>query len=331
MKPRTDLPPDVIRLSKALRQAPTFQDLCDALDLSPARCAALIDRARTLGVAVSVDRGHVGLARAYGPQGDRIHRLTLSPLAGDEALVAVISDTHYGSKYCLREAVVDFVGQAYALGVRHVLHPGDLLEGMYRHAFGELTHAGLEDQTADAIEHLPRHPGLHYHCITGNHDETFAKASGLDVGRYIDGAFRRAGRDDVHFYGDRGAFLELYGAVVHLWHPNGSTAYAKSYRLQRQASGYPSGAKPHLLLAGHWHTFCHVEEREVQAIACPTFQHGLSPFGRSLGTTPSIGGLLLRWRMTEAGTMRGFHLHRFPYYEREMVQVTAPAHGEVSR
>jgi hypothetical protein len=315
------LPPAVQRLVKALRTAPTFQDLCDALDLSPKGCAALIDQARRLGVPVAVELGHVGLASTQGAAGWRVHKLTLSPLAGEEAQVAVISDLHYGSKYCLREAIADFIGKMHARGVRHVLCPGDLLEGMYRHAFGELSHSGLEDQTADAIEHLPQHPGLHYHYITGNHEETFARASGVNVGRYIEGAFRQAGRGDLHHYGDRGAFLSLYGAVVHLWHPTGSTAYAKSYKLQRMASGYPVELKPHLLLAGHWHTFCHVEERGVQAIACPTFQHGLGPFGRSLGTTPAIGGLLLQWRMTEAGTMREFSLRRYPYYEHDVVQV----------
>jgi len=315
-------PPDVQRLIKAIGGAhpPSFADLCDRLDLSPRRAGSLIDEARSLGVEVHVEHGHVGFVRNYGVQTSRVHRLHLPPLAGDTVEVAVISDTHFGSKYCLREALRDFIARAYDRGIRHVLHPGDLLEGMYRHAFGELSHAGLEDQTRDAFESLPAHPGLHYHAITGNHDETFAKSSGMNVGRYIEGYFHKNGRHDLHFYGDRGAYLEMYGTLIHLWHPLGGVPYAKSYKLQRQASSYQSGFKPHIVLAGHWHTFCHVEEREVQAIACPTFQSGVTPFGRSLGTTPSIGGLTLRWQMTEDRTLRNFALTRHPYYDHEVIQ-----------
>lgn len=325
MKPAVSLPADVQRLAKAISGAnpPTFEALCNTLDLSPKACAALLDKARAAGIDVSVEHDHVGIVRRYGVQDARVHRLHLPPLRGGVATVAVISDTHYGSKYCLRDAIKDFVGKAYEQGVRHVFHPGDLLEGMYRHAFGELSHSGLEDQTQDALEHLPRLPGLHYHAITGNHDETFAKSSGVNVGRFIEGVFRKHGRGDLHFYGDRGAYLDVYGALVHLWHPLGGTAYAKSYKLQKQAASYASGFKPHIVLAGHWHTFCHVEEREVQAIACPTFQSGASPFGRALGTTPSIGGLVLRWQMTGERTIRDFNLTRHPYYDSDLVQTLA--------
>lgn len=322
MKAQTGLPDDVLRLTKAIAGSnpPTFEDLCNTLALSPKACRALMDKARGLGVAVHVEHGHVGILRNYGLHTDRVHRLHLPPLKGNEAVVAVISDTHFGSKYCLREAISDFIAKAYAQGIRHVLHPGDLLEGMYKHAFGELSHSGLEDQTRDAFESLPQHPGLHYHAITGNHDETFAKASGLSIGRYIEAYFHSHGRYDLHFYGDRGAYLDVYGALVHLWHPTGSTGFTKSYKLQRLAGSYASGFKPNIVLAGHWHTFCHVEEREVQAIACPTFQSGQSPFGRSLGTTPAIGGLILRWQLTAAGTMRDFALTRYPYHDTDITQ-----------
>ena len=320
--PPVTMPADVQRLVKAINGAhpPSFSDLCDRLDLSPAKAGKLIDLARTHGVEVQVEHNHVGLVRNFGIHDNLVHRLQLPPLQGSTIEVAVISDLHFGSKYFLREALADFIARVYALGIRHVLCPGDVLEGMYRHAFGELSHSGLEDQTRDAFESLPRYPGLHYHSITGNHDETFAKAGGVNVGDYVGGYFRKRGRHDLHFYGDRGAFLLLHGTLIHLWHPLGGVSYAKSYKLQKQASSYQSGFKPHIVLAGHWHTYCHVEEREVQAIACPTFQSGVSPFGRSLGTTPSIGGLVLRWQMTEESTLRDFTITRYPYYHHEIIQ-----------
>lgn len=319
-----DLPPDMVRLARALRSKvpPTFETLCDELDMSPRATRLLLSKAPAHGITVVVDHDRVQIASRYGTQSSRVHHLSLSPLRCEEVTVAVISDTHYGSKYCLRDAIRDFIGRAYEGGVRHVFYPGDVLEGEYRHAYGEKSHVGLTDQTQDAFEHLPRHPGLFYHAITGNHDETFAKSSGVDVGLWMESYFRKHGRHDLHFYGDRGAYLSFYGALVHLWHPLGGTGHTKSYKLQKMAASYPAGLKPHLLLAGHWHMFCHVEERDVHAVGCPTFQHGMSPFGRALGYVPAVGGLILRWRMSEAGTMRDFHLQRIKYSEHDMVQTT---------
>lgn len=325
MKAKVKLPADIEALSKAINKPnpPTFEDLCNALRLSPRDCTALIERARAKGINVHVEHNHVGIARNYGVYDDRVFRLSMDNASGDEVRIAVISDTHFGSKYCMRDAVKDFIHKVHAEGIRHVFHPGDFLEGMYKHAFGELSHSGLEDQVADAIASLPHLPGLYYHCITGNHDETFAKASGLNIGRYITAAFRDAGRGDVRFYGDRGALIELAdsGSLIELWHPLKGSGYAKDYPIRNHVAAASYLRKPHLLLIGHWHTYCHVYPRNVQAIACPTFQSGLTPYGRALGGAPSLGGLVLRWQMTEANTMRNFGVQWHQYHEHEMVQV----------
>ena len=296
-------PPEIQRLVRAIggQAPPSFSALCDALGLPPGKTRARIERAIAHGVDVHVENNHVGLSYARGLYTDQVYRLRLAPPSGDEVVVGVISDTHVGSKYILRDALRDFVHKAYDQGVRHILHPGDVLDGMYRHGMWEVSHAGLEAQTRDAFETLPQLPGLHYHAICGNHDETFSKASGVNVGHYIEQAFLKGGRDDLHFYGDRGAFLEMFGTLVYLWHP--------------------PARKPHLMLAGHWHVFCHLFVRDVTAIACPTFQSGANAFGRSLGGSPAIGGLILRWQMTEQRTMRNFRVETCWYYDHEMVQV----------
>jgi hypothetical protein len=303
------------RLFQLAKKGSKFAEVCDAMDLSPKRVKGLIEEAWRLGIPVKVAHNHVGVD--FEVADDRIQNTQISPIVGKRQVVAVISDTHLGSKYCLRDQLKDFIHAAYEQGAREVLHPGDVLDGDYRHGKFEMSHMGIEEQTRDLYETLPKLPGLTYHCITGNHDWTFSEESGVNVGRYIANYFDSHGRNDIKFYGDRGAFVRLRGAVINLWHPRSGVSYARSYALQKHIEKYSSGEKPHIMLAGHWHVYCHVYERGVHALACPTFQGGGSAFGKSLGGAPAIGGLVLSWGVTKDGTLREFSNTYRAYFEKE--------------
>jgi hypothetical protein len=288
----------------------------------------LVEQAKARGVQVKLEHDHIGLSS--GAAAVEVKSIGVAPVVGETQRVAVLSDTHFGSRYCLRDQIRDFVRHAYDAGCTDVLCPGDMLDGCYRHGVFELTHSGLQDQTDDAAENLPRLDGLTYHWITGNHDFTFAERTGIGVGGYITARFRDAhGRNDVVFYGDRAAYLRIHGAVIHLWHPSGGArTYALSYPLQKQLERY-SALKPNILLAGHWHRWAWLEQRGVHAIGCPCFQGGQSAFGKSLGGNPTIGGLVLSWRATEHGTLRHLQVERCTYYEQErIVDARNPVDGE---
>lgn len=302
------------KLIEAAKRPVGFPELCDKLDMSPNRTTELIAAARKAGIKLHVENNHVSI-RLQEPL-ERIQRINISPVVGERQKVGVISDTHLGSKYCLREQLKDFVHHAYGQGIREILHPGDWLDGCYRHGQFELTHVGIDEQTRDLYETLPQLPGLTYHGITGNHDHTFTALNGVDAGEFIESYFRKRGRLDVKFYGNRGAYLRIRGAVIHLWHPRSGGAYAVSYPLQKKIEGY-AALKPQILLAGHWHRFCRIEERNVHALACPTFQAGRSEFSKSLTGAPAIGGLILSWNVTRDGTLRDFADEKRSYFEIE--------------
>lgn len=293
----------------------SFLDLCDKLGLPPGKARALIEQAARDGVQIQA--AHDQVAIVLPAEDDRVRDLKIPPTVGERQHVAVVSDTHLGSKFCNRAALREFVEYAYARGCREVLHPGDVVDGCYKHGTFEVTHSGLEDQTRDLYETLPALDGLTYHAICGNHDDTFSEAGGFDAGDYMQRQFESRGRHDLKFYGRRGAFLRLRGATIHLWHPRSGVAYARSYHLQRQIEQYAPGQKPDILLAGHWHTFVYVEERGVHACACGTFQDPGSAFSKSLGGTPAVGGLILSWELTAHGTLRRFSVERSSYYHRE--------------
>lgn len=313
----------VIKLVARTKRRPVrFEDACNFLNLPPKRARDLLDTARSAGVNISIQHGQIELVE---PEPSfELHDLDIPPVVGKKQRCAVISDLHFGSKYCLRKQLREFIHNAYGAGITEILCPGDFLDGIYRHGIQELRYHTFDGQCEDAYRSLPQLPGLTYTCIAGNHDATFWDKTGHDPGHAIESWFRHPpdftdlkGRSDVRFIGHRGAFVHLRGANIHMWHPKKGAAYAKSYHLQKLSHMYSSSEKPHISLAGHWHIFNYCVERGVHLVACPTFQGGGSAYGKSLGGAPEIGGLILSWQLTEHGTMRTFGVERVSYFETE--------------
>ena len=310
------LPKDIQALVNATRNPIEFENLCDKLGKPPAVVRKLIDQAKAQGISLQVGNGHVQLSPQE--QVRTVQQTYILPTNTGRQSIGVISDLHLGSKYCLRAQLRDCVRHFYDRGIRAIVIPGDLLDGCYDHGVFELSHVGLEDQARDLCETLPHLPGLVYLAITGNHDGTFSARTGTSVGRYLTGFFADSNRHDIQFFGECGAFIEIMGAVIELWHPLKSMGYAKSYQLQRHIEGYGANEKPHILLAGHWHQYCHVEHRGVFAAACPTFQASGSAFSKRLGGQPALGGLILTWEIAGQDMIRNFGVERRRYFEVEI-------------
>lgn len=309
----------IVRLSK---KGITFEDLCDALTLPPKTVRGLLDTARDRGHNVAVLGNDV--LRAPGqPAADVVCVAAPPARAGESRIFGVMTDLHFGSRYHLRSALVDFVDRAYESGVRTMFLPGDLLDGCYRHGRWELTHHGFYDQCEDFCAGLPQRKGLRYLGISGNHDQTFEE-TGLVVHTAIEDVFRRNGRTDLTMLGARGATVRLRGKgdperglLVEMWHPLKGPAYALSYKLQKKIEGYAPGQKPDVLLTGHWHQSVYVNQRGIHALSCGTFQGGGSAFGRALGGSPSIGGWTLQYALTPDGTVRELAPKWHGYFESE--------------
>jgi len=319
-KPSSGAMRDLVALAK--RGPLSLEDLCDKLDMSPGKARKLVEEAQRTGYTVEIHHDQITW-RMPPPNETVIETGGIAPVVGKTFWAGVISDTHLGSKYCMRAQLIDHVKWCYEMGARDILHPGDVVDGIYEHGIYEVSHSGLEAQTEDLYETLPQLPGLRYHCIGGNHDDTASDAVGIDAGQYIQNYFQSRGREDIRFYGRRSAFLRIGGIVVHLWHPKGSCGLSPAHPLTKKINSYPVGAKPHVLLVGHYHTTAYVEKRGVHAIACPTFQAPGSAFGNSLATDCVTGGNLLGWDVTEHGTIRNFHFIPRRYFVVERHQDAA--------
>lgn len=326
-------------LLAAVKKGPvSLEGLCDRLDMSPGKLRALVSDARDAGLSVEIDGSHIGRPpRQESSHEDEAQIRMPAPINGRQ-MFAVCSDIHVGSKHHLADYLEDFVERAYVRGVRKILCPGDLLDGVYKHSVWEQTHRGFDEQVREAARTLPRRPGLSWEFIIGNHEQTFEDSCGLDVGRAIVDTFRSEGRHDWTYHGARGAYLRLVapgerGMVVEMWHPKKGTGYALSYGMQNHIRDYAVGAKPDCLLVGHWHQQCYFVSRGVHAMSCGTWQGGKSSYGRSLGGSPAIGGWVVDYATTKDGTVREFTPTWNAYYENEAardVMMTIPAFGDAA-
>lgn len=221
--------------------------------------------------------------------------------------VALISDTHYGSFYHHDGALKGFLEHAYESGVRHVLHAGDVLEGKMNH-FGhefELCAHGLTDQMAVMHDIYPRFDYMQTSFITGNHDNVYRKAIGVDVGQLIaaDMGWDYLGDcfGEVRFQTESGGTYN-----VALLHPGGGTAYAMSYRLQKIIEQWEGGKKPDAIIVGHFHKSIWIPQyRNVSAFHPGCFQRQ-TPFMASKNSPAHVGGYILditvgdEWKATKA-------------------------------
>jgi len=155
----------------------------------------------------------------------------------------IIGDTHIGSGWERIDALEDYYANAAARKISLILHAGDVLagHGVYRGQEFEVHKHGWEQQRAHFVESMPRIKGIATKFITGNHDASFTKLTGLDVGPAL-----CERRPDFECVGaDIGAVTlttaDGHEFRVQLLHPDGGTAYAVSYRPQKLVDALAGG------------------------------------------------------------------------------------------
>ena len=308
-QPKVDVPmssdvESLVAIVRKHKDGISFEDLCDELMLHPSGCRALMEKATEAGASLDVAHGrlHFRLPEPGSVVGD-VQHVPVSYGDGELNRIAVVSDLHFGSKYCLKQQFTDFIQFAYDSGIRDFFCPGDVVEGCYRHAMFERTSESVDGQCTEFLDALPELPGMSFTFIDGNHDYTFTERTGLECGRNLVRLARERGREDLRFLGSRGALIQYGQTRIELWHPLGKLAYALSYKLQNHVRDTHPSRHPHLLFTGHFHKYVKLRMQDVWAFFAPTFQHGDSAFGRAIGGDVAMGGLIVEWRVGEGGVV----------------------------
>lgn len=291
----------------------TVTDLADAADVSPRRVRDALRRLDAAGFRVSEEESQVRLERLPRESGTT-HKLSPKLFEGDVLRFGVTSDVHTSShaeRLDAWELAYDvFVDE----GITDVFDPGDLCDGLgiYRGQVSEVVNHTYEAQVDHAEAVHPSRPGMVTHRISGNHD--------------LEGEFGRVGadpvqavanrREDIDYLGRYSAFVELpNGATMHLLHPMGGASYALSYKPQKIVEGYELGAKPNILLIGHWHRAGYFFTRGVHTLLAGTFQGPTTYSVRKAFGEPGFGFWIVECRLAEDGSVVRFRPEWFPVFQ----------------
>jgi len=214
---------------------------------------------------------------------------------GNVLRFGLISDTHVGSMYERTDALQAFYQTLLAEDIDICLAAGDIIDGckMYRGQEFELYAHGYDKQEEALLERWPK-TSVKTYFITGNHDYSYTKLTGMQVGEKLEKVMHNS-----VFVGTDSATVELQTAsgkpyYVGLYHPSsGGTAYAISYKSQKLAESLPGGKKPDLLAIGHFHKADHMPTyRNMHILQAGTFQ-SQTPFMAGKGTPAHVGGWLI--------------------------------------
>lgn len=231
-------------------------------------------------------------------------------LGKEHIRLGLVGDVHLGSRFEQLSALRHFIG--YAEGrlphsetgqtiepVDAFVNPGDLAQGSDRMHPDQpyQVHVHGADQQADyAIAAFPKMSRKMY-LINGNHDLSFLKDGGLNMGRFV--ASKRA---DIVYLGSSASYLSIGSLKLYVIHPKGGKPYADSYRLQKVAESLPISRQVNLLVMGHLHGYTVDQVHGITAIQTPCFQSQYE-WMASGGMHPTIGGIIVDVWMTADGSV----------------------------
>jgi len=270
----------------------TFRELCDVMDISPGRAENLIDEGKALGYTLNVSDDILYLNTETKKEQKQVHKINMPKKEKNKITVAAISDTHCGSKHCMKEEIKHFINLCYnEYGITTIFHGGDCLAGnkVYRGQVAELEEWSAQGQCEIFAETLPQFKDLQYIAILGNHDIDFIKSNGVDPAFIINNL-----RKDVKFIGNiKGKCIlgdsNLELELVHIK----SSAHARSYSLEKFIHKQTSRDNhPDILMAGHRHINGFFEIQGIQAFLLPCFE-AETLFALYHTYYPSIGGLIV--------------------------------------
>lgn len=227
--------------------------------------------------------------------------------------IGVVSDTHIGNVNSQMTFLKDLYGRFSELGISDVYHCGDISDGWYPNRSDQIyeLHSHGADRQVDYIcKHYPKIDGITTHFIIGNHDYTFIRNTGYNIGPAIE-----MRRSDMKYLGINNARVWLTPKCdMEINHPGDGSAYAMSYSIQKYIDSMSGGDKPKILLNGHHHKFLTMFYRNIHAIEVPCTE-AQTNYMKSKRLAAHMGGLVLDIYVDDEGTIDRFAVELIPLYK----------------
>lgn len=197
-------------------------------------------------------------------------------------------------------------------GLKKVYDAGDIDEGEQMrpgHQY-ECYNQGADDHIDEIVRVYPERKGMETDFITGNHDHSFIKRVGLDIGKRI--AERRK---DMNYLGQSSALIYLTPkCTLELRHPIDGTAYAISYKTQKMIEAMSGGEKPNILAVGHYHKIEYIFYRNVHCFQTGCTQAQTS-WMRGKQISAHMGGWIVEVHVNDEGEITRLKYELMPFYK----------------
>lgn len=229
-------------------------------------------------------------------------------------------DSHIGHEKYDSGLTKHALKQAEKEKVDFVLHTGDVVDGWYQNrpqSLFEQTEVGFDRQLDRAVkEFVPfKKLGVPFYFITGNHEyNTYMRGAGVEFGNVVQDRLKQEGLD-AHYLGNAEATLKTKGGSdIKLLHPDGGTAYALSYKPQKIIESLDGGAKPNILLVGHFHKAEYLFYRNVHCLQTGTLC-GQTKFMKGKGIPAHKGFWIVDVNTNDKGEVGKFSPTLYPAYK----------------
>lgn len=300
------------RIYKLTKKEKTVDELAEILEMKDYEVLGLIHLMRESGYIIDcVDR------KIIQTQNDLVNKEGFFiPKDKSHIKFLALSDTHCGSKW----DNLDLIKHAYDIAEKEdcdfVTHSGDILEGDFHnkrpdHIY-QVKALGME-QVDYVINNYPKSK-LQTYFITGNHDLTFVKTCGADVGKMISKE-----RPELIYLGQDLADLKFEKIKIRLRHGAGSASYSKSYKLQKYCETLPISEIPDIILQGHFHYSGYFKNRNIYCFNIPSLQ-GYTPFAKAMGMESEMGFWLIDLYTDSKGNINRINPELYNFEEKKILK-----------
>ena len=283
------------KLKYLVNKKKTLLEICEALELKDYEVIGLVELMKQDGELLDYVNGEIVKLRKPITENKQIK----IPVKNGEVKFLSLSDIHYASKWD-NPHLVDY---AYELAekenVDFVVNSGDIFEGDFHNArpnhIYEVKVHGME-QLDYVVDKYPKsHIPTYY--ITGNHEATFIKTCGADMGKMLEQR-----RSDLTYLGHDLGDIKLDKTFIRLRHGSGGNAYAKGYKLQKYWETLRTNDIPNIILQGHFHYSAYFKNRDIHCFNVPSLQ-GYTPYAKSLGLPQEMGFWLITCDLDSKGNI----------------------------
>lgn len=263
---------------------------------------------------------HGGALIYQDPPSGRINEMVLG---GKWHRIGLVSDTHL----CCKEERLEELNLQYDLfareGIKTVYHAGNICDGYIARINGSSVYSHtMPGQIDYVIKHYPQRKGIVTKLISGaDHEGWWVKDTGVSFGDQLERAAKDAGRTDLIHMGFVEADVTFTSkstgdkVIMKVQHPGGGSAYARSYKAQKQIEAFEGGEKPHILIQGHYHVSNVMMDRNVYVVNMPGFQDQ-TVFARQKNLRMEVGGAIAEFTVAPGGGVGRFRIEMNRYFTR---------------